>query len=66
MEAAIYRDFSHLGEDYDETYRVKLQTLLRDDTLAIFHELLGIMLQEGRTLEQEAVPVTRLWNRINL
>ena len=66
METGIYRDFSHLGEDYDETYRVKLQTLLLDDTLGIFHELLGIMLQEGRTLEQEAVPVTRLWNRINL
>ena len=66
MEASIYREFSHLGEEYDETYRVKLQTLLLDDTLGIFHELLGIMLQEGRTLEQEAVPVTRLWNRINL
>ena len=66
METGIYREFSHLSEEYDETYRIKLQSLLMDDTSAIFHELLGIMLKEGRTLEQEAVLVTRLWNRINL
>ena len=41
-------------------YRPKLQELRDNETFSDFHDLLGAMLQQGKTLEQEVVPVERL------
>lgn len=60
MDADTYRDFVSSGEPFDDSYRRKLERLREQDGFGEFHDLLDAMLLQGKTLEQEAVPVERL------
>lgn len=57
MDAATYREFAENGESFDDSYRRKLERLCEQDSFSEFHAVLDTMLQQGKTLEQEAVPV---------
>lgn len=58
MDKGTYETFMYLGEDYNDTYRQKLQALLNEDKFDCFHDVILSMLKNGLTLEQEAVPTT--------
>ena len=60
MDADTYREFVSSGEPFDDSYRRKLERLREQDGFGEFHDLLDAMLLQGKTLEQEAVPVERL------
>ena len=60
MDADTYREFVENGEPFDDGYRRKLARLREQEGIAAFHAVLDAMLQQGKTLEQEAVPVERL------
>lgn len=62
MDADTYREFVSSGEPFDDSYRRKLERLREQDGFGEFHDLLDAMLLQGKTLEQEAVPVERLAN----
>ena len=60
MDADTYDEYAANGESFDAAYRQKLQGLRDNEKFSEFHELLDAMLQQGKALEQEAVPVERL------
>ena len=62
MDADTYDEYAANGEAYDAAYRQKLQSLQGNENFSEFHAVLDTMLQQGKTLEQEAVPVQRLMN----
>lgn len=60
MNTETYLSYLALGEGYDSQYEEKLKRLLTLDEFNVFHEVLGLMLEKKKTLEQEAVPVNIL------
>ena len=62
MDADTYDEYAANGEAYDAAYRQKLQSLQGNENFSEFHAVLDTMLRQGKTLEQEAVPVQRLMN----
>lgn len=55
MDVPTYRDHLHLARPFGPRYRVALAALLDDPEYAVFHDLIRVMLAEGKRLEQESV-----------
>jgi hypothetical protein len=57
MDTSTYKSFKYLGEDFLASYRKRLESLLTQEEFFCFYEVINVMREHGRTLEQEAVPI---------
>lgn len=55
MDAATLRRHLHLAAPFDAAYARQLQDMLSDEGYADFHDVIRLMLAEGKRLEQESV-----------
>jgi len=65
MDVSTYESFARLAEPFDEQYGEKLRSLLSKEEFTCFHELINVMLKYGCVLEQEAIPVSELGQKLD-